>query len=130
MLLLTARKTAPGYIKQTEHMIMKKLVILGVAIGFATALTASAADAKENWEKNCAKCHGTDGKGQTKMGQKVGVKDYTDAKVQAEFTDEQATKAIKEGVKAKDGSTAMKAVEGLSDDDIKALVAYVRAFKK
>src|SRR5688500_12287701 len=27
-----------------------------------------AADAKANWDKHCAKCHGADGKGQTKMG--------------------------------------------------------------
>jgi cytochrome c1 len=38
-------------------------------------------------------------------------------------------KAIKEGVK--DGEkTRMKAVEGLSDEEMKALVTYIRAFKK
>lgn len=97
----------------------------------ACALVASyAADAKENWEKSCAKCHGADGKGQTKMGQKLGIKDYTDAKVQAELKDDAAFKAIKEGLKDKDGKTLMKPVEGLSDDDTKALVKHVREFKK
>ena len=38
-------------------------------------------------------------------------------------------KAIKEGVKDGD-KTRMKAAEGLSDEEMKALVAYVRAFKK
>jgi cytochrome c553 len=38
-------------------------------------------------------------------------------------------KAIKEGVK--DGEKVrMKAAEGLSDEEMKALVTYVRAFKK
>ena len=46
--------------------------------------SASAADVKENWEKVCAKCHGPDGKGDTKMGQKLAIKDLTDAKLQAE----------------------------------------------
>ena len=46
------------------------------------------------------------------------------------FTDEAAFKAIKEGLKDKEGKTQMKAAEGLSDDDIKALVKHVRSFKK
>lgn len=109
---------------------MKKIVILAAVFSFAAALTASAADAKETWTKSCAKCHGEDGKGQTKMGQKLGIKDYTDAKVQAELKDAAAIKAIKEGLKDKEDKTLMKPVEGLSDDDIKGLVAYLRAFKK
>jgi cytochrome c553 len=109
---------------------MKKLILLAMTIGFASAMTASAADAKENYEKMCAKCHGADGKGQTKMGQKLGIKDYTDAKVQAEMKDDMALKAIKEGLKDKEGKTLMKPAEGLSDDDMKALVAHVRTFKK
>ena len=109
---------------------MKKIIILAVAIGLASAVSASAADAKENYEKGCAKCHGADGKGQTKMGQKLGIKDYTDAKVQAEMKDDAAFKSIKEGQKDKEGKVLMKPAEGLSDDDIKALVAYMRTFKK
>lgn len=109
---------------------MKKIIAVVIALGFGAALSVSAADAKENWEKHCAKCHGADGKGQTKMGQKLGIKDYTDAKVQEGFTDDQAFKAIKEGLKDTDGKTLMKAAEGLSDDEIKALVKFVREFKK
>lgn len=109
---------------------MKKILVLAAAIGFATAMTTSAADAKETWTKSCAKCHGEDGKGQTKMGQKLGIKDYTDAKVQAELKDEAAIKAIKDGLKDKEDKTLMKPAEGLSDDEIKSLVAYMRAFKK
>ena len=92
-------------------------------------VSASAADVKENWDKNCAKCHGPDGKGDTKMGKKLEIKDFTDAKVQAALKDDAMLKAIKEGVK--DGEkTRMKAVEGLSDEEMKALVTYIRAFKK
>src|SRR6185436_3936510 len=109
---------------------MKKLIAAAVAITFGTVMVASAADAKENYDKQCAKCHGPDGKGQTKMGQKLGVKDYTDAKVQADIKDDAAFKAIKEGVKDKEDKVVMKPAEDLSDADIKALVAYVRAFKK
>ena len=108
---------------------MKRTLIAAAIIGFTAALTVSAADVKENWEKNCTKCHGADGKGQTKMGQKLGVKDLTEAKVQAEFKDEDATKGIKEGRKDADGKTLMKAFDTLSDDEVKALVTYVRGLK-
>jgi cytochrome c553 len=109
---------------------MKKLFTLSLAIIAASAMSAAAGDAKANYDKSCAKCHGADGKGQTKMGQKLGIKDYTDAKVQAEMKDDAAAKAIKEGLKDKEGKVLMKPAEDLSADDIKALVAYMRAFKK
>jgi cytochrome c553 len=109
---------------------MKKLLIVGLAIAGMAALSARADDAKAIWEKDCAKCHGADGKGQTKMGQKLGVKDYTDPKVQAEMKDEEAAKAIKEGLKDKEGKVLMKPAENLSDADIKGLIAYIRSFKK
>ena len=89
-----------------------------------------AEDAKATFEKDCAKCHGADGKGDTKMGKKLGVKDYTDAKVQAELRDAAATKAIKEGLKDKEGKVLMKPAESLDDNQIKGLVAYMRTFKK
>jgi cytochrome c553 len=109
---------------------MKRLLIVGLAIVAMTALSARADDAKAIYEKDCAKCHGADGKGQTKMGQKLGIKDYTDAKVQAELKDEEATKAIKEGLKDKEGKVLMKPAENLSDADVKGLITYVRSFKK
>jgi len=54
----------------------------------------------------------------------------TDPKVQAEFTDAQAFKTIKEGRKDKEDKVQMKPLEGVTDDEIKALVAYSRSFKK
>ena len=109
---------------------MKKLLTLSLAIIAASALSAAAGDAKETYDKSCAKCHGKDGKGETKMGQKLGIKDYTDAKVQAELKDEAAIKAIKEGLKDKEGKVLMKPAEDLSADDVKALVGHMRKFKK
>ena len=109
--------------------LIKTLAIASVVSGALSCWSASAATAQENWDHNCAACHGKDGKGQTMMGRKFGLKDYTDPKVQSSFTDEEATKAIKEGVK-KDGKQEMKAFgDKFSDDDIKALVKYVRDFK-
>ncbi len=109
---------------------MKKRILLAIALSILPALSLSAADAKAQYEKDCAKCHGADGKGETKMGKKLGAKDYTDPKVQAELKDDKAIKAIKEGLKDKEDKVLMKPAEGLSDDDIKALVGYMRTFKK
>ena len=109
---------------------MKKIVILAAVFGLAAALSASAADAKQNWTDKCASCHGADGKGQTKMGQKSGCKDYTDAKVQADMKDDQAFKSIKDGMKDGDKELMKPFAEKLKDDEIKALVAHMRTFKK
>jgi mono/diheme cytochrome c family protein len=117
---------------QSKKMIptMKKTLAVALVCVCSTAVTAWAADAKSNWDDNCAKCHGADGRGDTKMGKKLGIGDLTDAAVQAGFTDDQAFKAVKEGFKDKDGKMRMKAIEGLSDDEVTALVQYVRGLKK
>jgi cytochrome c553 len=107
---------------------MRKLIQILSITWLASAAVASAADVKENWEKLCTKCHGPDGKGDTKMGKKLEIKDLTDAKVQA-IKDEEMFKAVKEGVKDGD-KIRMKAAEGVNDDEIKALVTYVRGLKK
>jgi cytochrome c553 len=109
---------------------MKRILTLGIAIMAVSALSVRAADAKETYDKDCAKCHGKDGKGKTRMGEKYNAKDYTDPKVQEELKDADAIKAIKEGYKDKEGKQVMKPAEGLSDDEIKGLVAYMRKFKK
>lgn len=109
---------------------MKKLLTIAVALFVAALVSARAADAKENYEANCKKCHGEDGKGQTKMGQKSGCKDYTDAKVQADLKDDKAFKSLKEGMKDGDKELMKAFADKLSDDEIKALVTHMRSFKK
>ena len=110
--------------------IMKKLIMLSIAAMALATLSARAGDAKALYDQSCTKCHGADGKGDTKMGKKLGVKDYSDAKVQDALKDDAAFKSIKEGLKDKDGKTEMNPADGIADEDIKALVAYMRTFKK
>jgi mono/diheme cytochrome c family protein len=106
---------------------------LTIAILTSTLLATGsllAADAKANWDKHCAKCHGADGKGQTTMGKKLKVMDYTNPENQKKFTDAEAIKITTEGKKEGD-KTLMKAYKDeLSADEIKDLVAYVRKFAK
>jgi mono/diheme cytochrome c family protein len=107
--------------------LMNKAILLGTILGIAIP-AAMAADGKALYETHCAKCHGADGKGQTKMGQKMSIKDYTLAATWAKLTDEKALKAVKEGLKDGD-KTLMKAFE-VTDEEAKAMVAYLKAFKK
>jgi cytochrome c553 len=110
---------------------MKILIkISAAAVILIAAVAINAADAKENWEKECAKCHGADGRGQTRMGRQAGAKDYTDPKVQAELDDAKALARIKEGLK-ENGKEKMKPyADKFSEEEMKALIAHMRAFKK
>jgi len=110
--------------------ISTKLVLLSLAIPAAATLSY-AATAEENWENNCASCHGADGKAQTKQGKKLKIRDYTEAAVQAELKDDEMEKAILEGVK-ENGKERMK---GFKDElehpekEAKDLVAFIRKLK-
>src|ERR1041384_6366045 len=105
-----------------------KHILVGALFTVGAALVA--APVAENWENLCAKCHGADGKGQTKAGKKLNVKDYTDAKVQAEMKDAEMAKTTANGINDKNGKEKMKAYKDeLSPEEIKDLVAYIRKFK-
>jgi len=106
-----------------------KIITAGLVL-LAGATLGLAAPAAENWENHCTKCHGEDGKGQTKVGKKLKLKDYTDAKVQAEMKDEDMIKATAEGILDAAGKEKMKGYKDeLTADEIKDLVAYIRKFK-
>ena len=110
----------------TIDKIMKKILIVTVT---ALTMIVNASDVKEIYTKNCAKCHGEDGKGQTTMGKKLGIKDYTNPETQSKLNDPQMVKAIKQGVK-EDDKTKMKAFDVFTDEEVNGLVAYIRTFKK
>ena len=109
-----------------------KIALASLALAISAG-GARASNGAEIWDNNCASCHGADGKGQTKQGKKLKLNDYTDPKVQGEFTDEQMVKAILEGVKdPKTGKERMKSFKDElehPDADAKALVEHIRKFK-
>jgi mono/diheme cytochrome c family protein len=109
---------------------MKRKISFVIVAIITSAGISFGADASANWNANCASCHGKDGSGSTMMGKKLGVKDYRDPKVQTSFSDAEMERAIKEGVKTSGKETMKPFGSKLSQADIKALVAYVRSFKK
>jgi len=94
-----------------------------LALGATTALAATAG---ENWESHCAKCHGTDGKAQTKLGQKMKLKDYTDPASLAKLSDADLIKATTEGVKEGSKEKMKGYSDKLSAAEIADLVKFIR----
>lgn len=110
---------------------MKKVLFVSLIALSMTALAVQSeeADGKAIFEAKCTMCHGKDGKAATKMGEKLKIRDLSDAKVQAELKDEAIVKAIKEGIK-KDDTVVMKPyADKLSEAEIKAAADYVRTLK-
>lgn len=101
-----------------------------LAMLLAAPSLAHASDGGELWMKHCKKCHGEEGKGDTPMGKRFSVPDYTDPAVQEAMTDEAIRASIIDGKTNEDGKMVMLAFgKRLSDEDVEALVAYVRSLK-
>jgi mono/diheme cytochrome c family protein len=81
-------------------------------------------DAAALWGRRCDSCHGKDGRAKTFKAKFNGARNLTDAKWQAEVTDERLFNSITQGRK-KMPAFGRK----LSTADIEALVKFVRAFK-
>ena len=106
-----------------------KITSLGLGILFAGSVIGHAAPASENWSNLCQKCHGADGKGETAIGKKLHLKDYTDATVQSKMTDADIVTTITDGIK-ENGKQKMKPFKDvLTKDEINDLVLHVRKFK-
>ena len=86
-----------------------------------------AGDATDLFSKECASCHGKDGKAQTPVGRKLGAKDLSLSRI----TDGEIEKQISEGKKAANGPQAMPPFKSkLTPEQTKDLVAYVKLFRK
>ena len=112
---------------------MKKipLFVFSAAVLGWLAGPALAEDIAETWAPQCQKCHAEDGSGDTKMGKKLGLKDYRDPAVQAEMTDEEIIRITKEGVVDDSGKQTMKAyAEILTEEQINEMVAHIRSLAK
>lgn len=105
---------------------MKTLILAGTALVLVITPTTLAGDGQAVFAKKCAKCHGDDGKGDTKIGKKLKIEDLT-AKV-CKLSDETLTKAVTEGVTV-DGKQKMKPIKGLTEDEVKAVVEFMKTLK-
>src|SRR5438093_11489680 len=101
-------------------------VLVGIVLMFGIGECVSAADGEELFAKNCALCHGKDGKAQTPIARKLGVKDLT----QSKLTEAEIKKQIVEGKRDEHGKEKMPAFKSkLSEDEIKSIVTVVKDLK-
>jgi len=119
--------------------LFRRIILLWLALGttvaltLSTALRASAADPATDFKIFCARCHGEGGHGDGPDGSTLSTKpqDFTDCAAMGKLTDEVIFNAIKGGGSSVGMPADMPSWgEGLSDDQIKALVQYVRGFCK
>ena len=110
-----------------------KHVRLAASITAASFLVSTSALAQVDpkkveraWKSKCASCHGTAGKGDTDKGKELKVPDMSTPAFQAKKDDE-LKKAINDGV-GKEKGHAFKSE--LNAEQVDALVAYIRSFKK
>src|SRR6476646_5237879 len=107
----------------TINKFVRLLLILGILLS-ACSMPLFAQDAAAIFKTKCAACHGPDGKGDTAMGKKLGVRDFASPEVQKQSDDELA--AI-----INDGKNKMPAYKkSLKPEEVKALVAFIHACGK
>jgi mono/diheme cytochrome c family protein len=111
---------------------MKQVRLAAALVAASVMISASALaqmDPKKverAWKGKCASCHGQTGKGDTDKGKQLKIVDMTTPAFQAKKDDE-LKKAILEGVE-KEKNHAFK--DDLTPEQVDALVAYIRTFKK
>jgi mono/diheme cytochrome c family protein len=96
--------------------------VLVLAFSLASALAFAETPGDATYKAKCASCHGATGTPSAGMAKMMGIKAASDPAVKA-LTDAQMTAAIK------DGKGKMKPIAGLTDAQIKDVVAYYRSLK-
>jgi cytochrome c553 len=116
-----------------------RIILFCLALGAAASLmlsaagSACAADTSMDYKIFCARCHGDDGHGDGPDGSTLSTKpqDFADCAAMGKLTDDVIFKAIKGGGSSVGLPADMPSWgEGLSDEQIKGLVQYVRHFCK
>lgn len=93
---------------------------------YANIASSPAVDAKALFDSKCAKCHGNDGRASSfKARHIIHARDLTNAEWQNDVSDERIFNSISNG---KGKMPSFK--KDLSEDQIDALVTYVRRLRK
>ena len=88
-------------------------------------VTTSVRSAAELYSKNCASCHGQDGRSKTLKAKRNHARNLSDPEWQERVSDERIFNSIMNG-KGKMPGYGKK----ISEQEIDALVSYVRALRK
>ncbi|HTQ86927.1 MAG TPA: cytochrome c [Candidatus Solibacter sp.] len=100
------------------------IALAGSVLIFTPRSTSAAEDGAALYKTKCAMCHGADATGKPAVKAPSLVSDEAKKKSDAELTD-----TIANGGKEKKAAHAFSK-KGVSDDQVKALVAYIRDLQK
>ena len=128
--------TTPAHVLENEgsdqggpFMISRRLALMTapvvtvlVAVVLAAPPAALGADAAEVYKKKCAPCHGKEGE-PNKIFARQGVRSFKDAEWQEATKDAQVEESIRKGKK---GTMMASFEKQLTDEEVTALVAYIR----
>ena len=107
---------------------MKKIALVLVCVMVLGVVGAAAQDSPMLYKTKCAACHGVDGNGDTPIAKKQNIKSFKDPSVQ-KMSEADLTAMIGEGG-AKQLATHQFSKKGLTPEQIKGLVAYVKQLGK
>ena len=106
---------------RASRVLLATLVLAGVQVSVAPAQ-----DAQGTYVQRCAPCHGVNGKGDGPAGKMLNPPPKDFATALNGKGDDWIAKVITQGGPALGLSAAMPANSGLSDDQLKDLVQYVK----
>jgi mono/diheme cytochrome c family protein len=113
-------------VKLFAIVLIAALVCLPVMLVIARpSPSAGQSNAAALYSKNCARCHGKDGKAKGFKAKATGTRNLSDAQWQDRVSDERIFNSLNNG-KGKMPAFGKK----LSDSELEALVSYVRTLKK
>jgi len=103
-------------------MMFRTQLVLAVVVSLAGAVCFAQSAGEATYAAKCKSCHGAAGTPSAGMAKAMGIKAASDPDIK-KLTDAQMTAAIK------DGKGKMKPIAGLTDAQIKDVVAFFRTLK-
>ena len=123
-----------GSSQKVRYQNMRKVLLVAVlslsAVTFATTRNVgratSARTAGDLWRKNCASCHGKDGRAKTFKAKFNHARDLTDGNWQSDVSDERIFNSISKGR----GKNMPGYSKKMTEPEIESLVSFVRAMRR
>ena len=101
---------------------IRSQVVLAVVVSLASAVCLAQSGGEATYKAKCQSCHGSAGTPSPGIAKMMGVKPVSDPDIQKLTADQMAAVV-------KNGKNKMKPITGLTDQQIKDVVAYYRGLK-
>jgi mono/diheme cytochrome c family protein len=126
--LIMSLRIRRGLLKNGCPALLSAALLVALVVFEANSSTrtesAYAADATSLYNRQCANCHGRDGRSKTSRGRRSHARDLTSGEWQDDVSDERIYNSISHG-KGK-----MPGFKKLSESQIDSLVSYVRRLRR